>query len=157
MRRNGMYRDERGIALITVIWIAALVLGFLSTYALIVRTDIIRTWLASREKKALYCAEAGKEEILANIPDLDYMYPMSLDTTTYEGCLTRMGFKGKYTIEPIPIYPGVRYGSGGKIVYLYPFISRGIVETSARTVTRSLDVGLGFRLPTEAIEGEPIY
>jgi hypothetical protein len=152
-----MMKNEKGIALITVIWIGALVLGFLSAYALITRTDMIRTWLASREKKALYCAEAGKEEIMANIPDLDYIYVASLDTSVYEGCLNRVGFKGRYTINPIPIYPGTRYGFGGRIMYLYPFLSRGAVETSARTVTRSLDVGLGFRLPTEAIEGEPIY
>lgn len=152
-----MYRDERGMAMITVIWIAALVLGFLSTYAIIVRTDIIRAYLASREKKALYCAEAGKEEIMANIPDLDYVYIASLDTTVYEGCLTKSGFRGSYAIHPIPIYPGTRYGFGGRIVYVYAFLTRGIIETSSRTVTRSLDVGLGFRLPTEAIEGEPIY
>lgn len=152
-----MYRDERGIALITVIWIAALVLGLLSAYALIVRTDIIRTYLASREKKALYCAEAGKEEIMANIPDLDYIYVASLDTTVYEGCLTRSGFRGRYSIYPVPIYPGTRYGFGGRVVYVYAFLSRGIVESPSRTVTRSLDLGLGFRLPTEAIEGEPIY
>jgi len=157
MRRSTMCRDERGIALITVIWIAALVLGFLSTYALIVRTDMIRSWLASREKKALYCAEAGKEEIMANIPDLDYIYLVSIDTTVYEGCLTTSGFKGTYAINPIPIYPGTRYGFGGRVLYVYAFLSRGMVETSARTVNRSLDVGLGFRLPTEAIEGEPVY
>ncbi len=152
-----MCRDERGIALITVIWIAALVLGFLSTYALIVKTDVIRTYLASREKKALYCAEAGKEEIMANIPDLDYIYMASLDTTVYEVSLTRSGFKGRYSLLPIPIYPGTRYGIGGRVVYIYSFLSRGIVETSSRSVVRSLDVGLGFRLPTEAIEGEPVY
>ncbi len=152
-----MHRDEKGIALITVIWITALVLGFLSSYALIVRTDLIRTYLASREKKALYCAEGGKEEIMANIPDLDYIYVVSLDTTVYEGSLTKSGFNGRYSISPIPIFPGTRYGFGGRVVYIYAFSSRGIVETSSRTVSRSLDVGLGFRLPTEAIEGEPIY
>ncbi len=150
-------KNEKGIALITVIWIGALVLGFLSAYALITRTDIIRTWLASREKKALYCAEAGKEEIMANIPDLDYIFIASLDTSLYEGCLTRTGFKGRYAITPIPIYPGTRYGFGGRMLYLYAFTSRGIVETSSRNVNRSLDVGLGFRLPTEAIEAEPVY
>jgi len=157
MRRDIMYRNEKGIALITVIWIGALVLGFLSAYALIVRTDIIRTYLASREKKALYCAEAGKEEVMANIPDLDYIYVASLSMPTYEGCLDGYGFKGRYTISPIPIFPGVRYGFGGRMVYIYSFLSRGTVESATTPTVRSLDVGLGFRLPTEAIEGEPVY
>lgn len=145
---------KKGMALITVIWILAILTVIMGIVLFLTTSDIAYTFIFNSQRTAMASAEHGKNEVISKIPQYDLLGAMvANDSLLIEGTfdpayLAQIRDNRYYLISPIPFpHGGMQWGTGGKWYKKWEFNSGGRVVTGRGNVEKVVNVGAAYEHP----------
>ena len=148
---------KKGIALITVIWILAIMLILIGVLAYLTSSDTAYTLIFNKRRLALGAAEHGKNVILSQIPQYELLGLMAQNDFLFYDASTHGAFKfditgrRSYLISPMPFPHGhLQWGIGGVWYKVYNFTAGGRCITARGDVERVADIGAAYENPATA-------
>ncbi|MBA7602838.1 hypothetical protein KAU13_09180 [candidate division WOR-3 bacterium] len=145
---------KKGIALLTVLWILAILTVITGIIVFLTTSDIAYTFIFNKERIALATAEYGKNTVLSKIPQYELLSLMTEnDSLFYDGSF-KSAFRFQirdnkyYLISPMPFPHGIlQWGTGGKWYKIFNFNAGGRVFTARGDIERVVDVGAAYEHP----------
>jgi hypothetical protein len=146
---------RKGIALITVVWILAILLILIGILAFLTSTDIAYTFFFNKKRIALGAAEYGKNEVVSKIPEQDLLQLMiATDSLYYDNgyhaaFMDTINPNRYYLVSPMPFPTGtMKWGTGGRWFKLFDFTVGGrCVSTAKGNIERVINVGAAYVHP----------
>jgi hypothetical protein len=145
---------KKGIALITVIWILAILITLIGILVFLTSTDISYTFIFNKKRLALGAAEYGKNEVISKIPQQDLLQAMIANDALFYGdslhaaFLDTIGPNRYYLVSPIPFPVGImKWGTGGRWLKLFDFTVGGRCVTAKGDIERTVNVGAAYVHP----------
>jgi hypothetical protein len=145
---------KKGMALITVIWILAILTVILGIVLFLTTSDIAYTFIFNSQRIAMASAEHGKNEVISRIPQYDLLGTMfQNDSLFYDGSkhpAFQSQIRGNryFLIAPMPFPHGtMQWGTGGKWYKKWEFNSGGRVMTGKGDVEKVVNVGAAYEHP----------
>lgn len=157
---------RKGIALITVVWILAILLVLISIVVFLTSSDIGYTLIFNKKRLALGAAEYGKNDVVAKIPQLDLLSLMIANDSLYFQGANHAAFRldlspsRAYLITPMPFPRGtMQWGTGGRWLKVFNFQTGGRCITTRGDIERIVDVGAAYVNPmtTAGSAGHTMY
>ena len=151
---------KKGMALITVIWIIAILTVLTTVLVYLTTSDIAYTFIFSKQRVALSAAEYGKNDVISKIPRHDLLAQMTASDSVYiNGAYDpahKYDIRGvqSYLISPMPFPPGVlKWGTGGRWLQVFDFNACGRASTAKGNIERVIDVGAAYENPMTSVIG----
>lgn len=148
---------RKGMALITVIWILAILTIIVGIVVYLTTSDIAYTFIFNSRRIAMGAAETGKNTVLSQIPKYELLGAMSANDSIYYNASFHQAYKAQvknnrfYLITPMPFPHGYqKWGTGGKWYKVFDFDASGRIATGRGNVERTVNVGAAFENPFTA-------
>ncbi len=157
---------RKGIALITVFWILAILLILISVVVFLTTSDIGYTFTFNKKRLALGAAEYGKNDVISKIPQQDLLQLMIANDSLYFDGAKHAAYRldldpaKAYLITPMPFPHGtMQWGTGGRWLKVFSFHAGGRCITQRGDIERVVDVGAAYVNPmtTGVSAGHTMY
>ena len=151
---------KKGMALITVIWIIAILTVLTTVLVYLTTSDIAYTFIFSKQRVALSAAEFGKNDIISKIPKYDLLALMTANDSVYIDGAYDPAYKydirsmQSYLISPMPFPTGaLKWGIGGRWLVVFDFNACGRYATIKGNIERVVNVGAAYENPITTPSG----
>ncbi len=151
---------KKGMALITVIWIIAILTVLTTVLVYLTTSDIAYTFIFGKQRVALSAAEYGKNEVISKIPRHDLLGLMTITDSIYIDGLYDPAYKfdirsvQSYLISPMPFPHGaLQWGTGGRWLQVFDFNACGRYASSKGNIERVINVGAAYENPMTGAAG----
>lgn len=148
---------RKGVALITVIWILAILTVIIGILAYLTTSDIAFTFIFNKQRLALASSEYGKNDVVSKIPQYDLLGAMAANDVLFFSDSLYAAYKfditpkRSYLISPMPFPHGtLQWGTGGRWLKVFDFTTGGRCETARGNVERVVNVGAAYENPLTA-------
>ncbi len=151
---------KKGMALITVIWVIAILTVLTTVLVYLTTSDIAYTFIFSKQRVALSAAEYGKNDVISKIPKHDLLAAMTANDSIYISGAYDPAYKfdirsvQSYLISPMPFPQGVlKWGTGGRWLQVFDFNTSGRYASSKGNIERVINVGAAYENPMTSLLG----
>lgn len=151
---------KKGMALITVIWIIAILTVLTTVLVYLTTSDIAYTFIFSKQRVALSAAEYGKNEVISKIPRYDLLAEMTASDSVYingaydPAYVYNIRSVQSYLISPMPFPKGVlKWGTGGRWLQVFDFNASGRYSSAKGNIERVVNVGAAYENPLTGATG----
>ena len=148
---------KQGIALITVIWILAILTVLLGIVLFLTTSDIAYTFIFNKQKTALAAAEDGKNDVISKIPCLDLLGAMAANDFLFHDGVNNPAFRSLirgnrfFLITPMPFPHGtLKWGTGGKWLKTFDFNAGGRFVSGKGDIEKVINIGAAYVNPMTA-------
>ena len=157
---------RKGIALITTVWILAILLIVISIVAFLTTSDIAYTLVFNKKRLALGAAEYGKNDVVSKIPQQDLLQLMIANDSLYFEGVNHAAYRldiaprRSFLIAPMPFPHGtMQWGTGGRWLKVFHSIAGGRCATTRGDIERAIDIGAAYVNPmtTAGSAGHTMY
>lgn len=145
---------RKGMALITVIWIIAILTVILGILLFLTTRDIAYTFIFNSKRLALTSAEHGKNDLISKIPKYSLLDAMVANDSLFYGGSENPAYRQQirsnrfYLITPMPFPHGhMEWGTGGIWYLTFNFDVGGRISTGKGDVERVVNVGTAYENP----------
>lgn len=145
---------RKGVALITVVWILAIVSILIAVLVYLTTSDFNFTFIFNKQRLALASAEYGKNDVVSKVPQLNLLDAMFANDVLFHQGAPDSAFRfdiapnRSYLIAPMPFPRGTQqWGTGGRWLKVFTFTSGGRSVTARGDVERVIDVGAAYENP----------
>lgn len=165
-------KKNRGISMIVVLWIMAILTVLATATTLMTQGDISSTINLVKRKGALNLAESGSDYFISLIPDNSLMMstlvsnenrPFGSISDTFAVYRVEVNDERSFVLAPVPFRAFYKWSPGGSGTYFaYDFSSGGIMGAADKVLSpqKIVDVVAGIWLKTSGGERDqdlPIY
>lgn len=169
---------KKGISMIVVLWIMAILTVLTTATALMTQGDVASTINIIKRKGALQLAESGSDYFISLIPDNNLInsqivanasMPMGDVVDTFDVYKVAINSERAYVIAPVPMIYNNAFGNnpygpvspGGEgSYYIYDYSAGGMMGTADQVESpqRIIDVAVGWWSPlSESSFGHTMY